>query len=305
LRKGRPGFRITCDGLRCRIRRFLLVEQHGGSKEKELKDLFEKGSDFLDMYSKVAEFTKELMDQNAKLQERINELMEERENLLFQGSSGPEEAQLMRRFEELKKEKQSILNQYRQVEEENKDFLSRYSEIEAENNNLANLYVASYQLHSTLDLYEVLEIITEIIINLIGAQTFGILMINEKNMMLEPMKAEGMPIEGLPSVRVGEGIIGGVAKTGETYYREASGKDMAFDANKPMVAVPLQIKDEIIGVIVVYELLQQKESLEKIDYDLFSLLAGHAATAIFSAKLYGDSVRKRDTIKGFLDLMTQ
>jgi len=55
---------------------------------------------------------------------------------------------------------------------------------------------------------------------------------------------------------------------------------------------------------VVYQLLAQKESLSKVDYDLFNLLAAHAATAVFSAKLYGDSVRKQATIKGFLDLIT-
>ena len=32
-----------------------------------------------------------------------------------------------------------------------RQFAERYVEIEEENNNLANLYVASYQLHSTLD----------------------------------------------------------------------------------------------------------------------------------------------------------
>jgi hypothetical protein len=56
-------------------------------------------------------------------------------------------------------------------------------------------------------------------------------------------------------------------------------------------------------VIVVYQLLPQKERLVKIDYDLFNLLAGHAATAIFSSRLYGDSIRKQKTIKGFIDLL--
>ena len=47
-----------------------------------------------------------------------------------------------------------------------------YVEIEEENNNLANLYVASYQLHSTLDSSEVLKVVLEIVINLIGAEIF-------------------------------------------------------------------------------------------------------------------------------------
>ena len=270
---------------------------------KDINELFTKGKDFLDIYSKVAEFSKELMDENGKLQTKINELISEREGVLTSGG-GAQDSGLMRRLEELKKEKQEILNHYRQVEEENKDFLHRYTEIETENNNLANLYVASYQLHSTLDLKEVLEIITEIIINLIGAHAFGILMRNEKRAVMEPVKAEGVPIEALPHVRFGEGVIGKVARTGDTYYRETSDKPMPDDYSNPLVCLPLKIKDETIGVIVVYRLLAQKAKLVKVDYDLFNLLAAHAATAIFSAKLYGDSVRKQATIKGFLDLLT-
>jgi hypothetical protein len=273
-------------------------------KRKDPADLFTKGKEFFDMYSRVEEFTQEVMEENAKLQARINELVTERERVLSDGVNTPEEEELVRKLNLIKKEKQDILNRYHTVEEENKDFEQRYRDIEMENNNLANLYVASYQLHSTLDLTEVLEIITEIIINLIGAQTFGIMMLNEKRGELEPIKAEGMPLEGLPAVKVGEGIIGGVAGGGETYYRESYDRDAPLDVSHPLVCVALTINDEVIGVIVVYQLLSQKEKLVKIDYDLFGLLAAHAATAIFSSKLYGDSVRKQETIKGFIDLLT-
>jgi hypothetical protein len=270
---------------------------------KEMTDLFTKGKDFFDIYSKVAEFSKELMEENKKLQGRINELITERERVLSEGGEEGD-PKLLRRLEELKREKQEILSHYRQVEEENSDFLHRYQEIETENNNLANLYVASYQLHSTLDQREVLEIITEIIINLIGAHSFGILMLNDKRGLLEPVKAEGIPIAALPAIRVGEGIIGQSAKSGETYYRDSADRPLLDDYTHPLVCLPLKIKEEVIGVIVVYQLFAQKPKLVRVDYDLFNLLAAHAATAIFSAKLYGDSVRKQATIKGFLDLLT-
>ncbi len=263
-----------------------------------------KGKEFLEMYGKVAKFTKDLMEENSKLQSRINNLMNEQEGSLTGGAVDASETELVRRIAELKREKEDVLSQYNQVEDENKDFLDRYYEIEAENNNLANLYVASYQLHSTLDLFEVLEIITEIIINLVGAQSFGVLLFNEKKGVLEPVSSNGIPREALPSVRSGEGIIGSVAQSGDTYYCESMDRPHAVDTSNPLVVVPLKIQDETIGLIVVYQFLSQKEKLEKIDYDLFSLLAAHAATAIFSSRLYGDSIRKQETIKGFLDLLT-
>ncbi len=281
-----------------------MSDQGGGPTEKDFRDLFTKGKDFLDMYSKVTQFTKELVEENERLQARINELIQKRENSLYEGARDPAESRMIRKIEELRREKQDILNQYRHVEEENQDFMDRYREIETENNNLANLYVASYQLHSTLDIREVLEIITEIILNLIGAQTFAILLLNDKKGELECTKAEGMPEDAIPRVHLNEGVIGKTCATGEIYYREAVDERMPLDPLHPMVAVPLQIKEEVIGVIAVYQLFAQKKGLSRIDYDLFALLAGHAATAIFSAKLYGDSVRKQATIKGFLDLLT-
>ena len=48
-----------------------------------------------------------------------------------------------------------------------------------------------------------------------------------------------------------------------------------------------------------------KKAFADVDYELFTLLAGHAATAIFSSRLYSDSERKLSTIQGFLDLLTK
>ena len=61
----------------------------------------------------------------------------------------------------------------------------------------------------------------------------------------------------------------------------------------------------MIGVIVIYKLLVQKPKFAEVDYELFTLLAGHAATAIFSSKLYSESERKLSTIQGFIDLLTK
>lgn len=273
------------------------------SRGEEQKDLFAKGKEFLEMYNKVAAFTQELMDQNAQLRQQMAALQTERKGMV-NGVGDPSNQRLWKRLEELKQERQQILDRYHQKEEENKDFYERFLEIETENNNLANLYVASYQLHSTLEFQEVLDVITEIIINLIGAQTFALWLLDEKKNLLHPVKAEGLALETLVPVTPGEGIIGSVAEAGEVWYREKLSPETPMDVDQPMVCVPLKIKERVIGVIAVYRLLQQKERLVKVDYELFTLLAAHAATAVFGARLYSDSVRKRKTIKGFLDLLT-
>ena len=235
---------------------------------------------FLELFNKGKEFTEELLRENQRLRYRL---------ATIEG----EVKQLEERFHE--------------IEAENKDFAARYVEIEEQNNNLANLYVASYQLHSTLDFREVVQIVEEILINLIGARTFAILLLDEKTNDLQTVASEGddaMPGIDKISMRLGEGILGTVARSGESYYFSQDPRGGAVSIDRPLAAVPLKIKDQVIGLIAIYKLLQQKEAFSAVDYELFALLAAHAATAVFASKLYSQSERKLNTIQSFLDLLT-
>lgn len=262
-----------------------------------------KAEEFLQAFKKGAEFTHELLKENERLRFRVLEL----ENALGAQSAGSgteQSAVLMTRIKELEQEKQDILNRIRQIEDENQDFANRYVEIEAENNNLANLYIASYQLHSTLDFKEVLQIIMEIVINLIGAEEFALMLLDEKTGDLQAVACEGLDREDIPPVMLGNGLIGQALQSGESYFADDM-ENYQRDMLSPMVCVPLKIKDHVIGVLAIYKLLIQKEKFAQVDYELFTLLAGHAATAIFGARLYSDSERRLSTIQGFLDLLTK
>ena len=255
---------------------------------------------FLELFNKGKEFTEELLRENQRLRYRLAASESE-------GASREEVERLRAEVAQLTDENRRIATRYKEVEEENKDFAHRYIEIEEQNNNLANLYVASYQLHSTLDFREVITIVQEIVINLIGAESFAILLLDEKTNELKAIASEGddvMPGVDNVSARLGDGILGQVAKTGESYYINQDVEGGRVTLDKPLAAVPLKIKEHVIGLIVIYKLLQQKDSFSAVDYELFSLLAAHAATAIFSSKLYSQSERKLNTIQSFLDLLT-
>lgn len=260
----------------------------------------EKAEKFLELFNKGKEFTEELLRENQRLRFRLASLETE--------AAASEEVQRLRaEVQQLTEENRRIAMRFKEVEEENKDFANRYIEIEEQNNNLANLYVASYQLHSTLDFREVIQIVQEIVINLIGAEAFAILLLDEKTNELKTIASEGedvMPGTDAISVRLGDGVLGNVAKTGESYYINQDVEGGRVTIDKPLAAVPLKIKEHVIGLIAIYRLLQQKDSFSAVDYELFSLLAAHAATAIFSSKLYSQSERKLNTIQSFLDLLT-
>ncbi|HUP49354.1 MAG TPA: GAF domain-containing protein [Thermoanaerobaculia bacterium] len=261
-----------------------------------------KAEKFLEIFNKGKEFTEELLLENQRLRYRLAALESE-----HPGMSHEEVSRLREQLAKLTEEHRRVQEQFRQVEEENKDFASRYIEIEEQNNNLANLYVASYQLHSTLDFREVIQIVQEIVINLIGAGSFAVLLMDENTSELRSIASEGedeMPGISRISTRLGEGILGEVAQSGESYYADLDAGGGAVTLERPLAVVPLKIKEHVIGLVAIYKLLQQKDAFTAVDYELFSLLAAHAATAVFSSKLYSQSERKLNTIQSFLDLLT-
>lgn len=263
-----------------------------------------RAEEFLQLFKKGAEFTQELLKENERLRFQLLQAQGTGDGESRAPAGSGEIADLRQRIAVLEREKQEILQRIKRVEEENLDFANRYVDIEAENNQLANLYIASYQLHSTLDFTEVLQVISEIIINLIGAEKFALLLLEEKTGRLRPVMAEGLELEQFPPLLVGQGIIGRVAEVGENHFvSEIAGSQP--DLEHPLVAIPLKIKDHVLGVIVIYGLLVQKQRFAEVDYELFTLLAGHAATAIFSSNLYSESERKLSTIQGFIGLLTK
>ena len=262
----------------------------------------QRAEKFLEIFNKGKEFTEELLRENQRLRYRVASLETERQR------PADEVQRLRDQLTHLTEENRRIQQRFREVEEENKDFANRYIEIEEQNNNLANLYVASYQLHSTLDFREVIQIVQEIVINLIGAEAFAILLLDEKTNELKTIAFEGEDVHARrrPDLHA--------PRRGRARQRRQDRRELLRQSGhrrrrrsrieKPLAAVPLKIKEHVIGLIVIYKLLQQKDAFSAVDYELFSLLAAHAATAIFSSKLYSQSERKLNTIQSFLDLLT-
>lgn len=265
----------------------------------------ERAEEFFNSFKKTAEFVKELLQDNERLRFQVARLQEELKSFQNRGESLEAHAECHQKIAQLEAEKQELLARFQEVERENKNFAEKYVEIENENNNLANLYIASYQLHSTLNFKEVVQIIMEIVINLIGAEIFVLFILDEKTNELTPISAEGIELSSVNNIKLGKGTIGKAAKTGENYFSEIIPMYDQFDQDYPIACIPLKIKERTIGIIAIYKLLLQKEKFNDLDYELFTLLAGHAATAIFSAKLYSESERKLSTIQGFIDLLTK
>ena len=262
----------------------------------EILNLFKKSEELVEMLRNGRAFTEELMCENERLRYRVVQL--EAENL------NPPEP-LLKEVERLRVEngqmaqKLEFLNgKFQQVEAENKDFAQRYVEVEEQNESLANLYVASHRLHSTLDSLEVVECIKEILLNMIGSEDFGLFVVDDESGELVRSGYEGETAAEPAKERttLGEGVEGAVALIGEPFFSESAG-------DGPCACVPLKIKERVVGVIAIYTLLSHKKGLSVLDHKLLELLAGHAASALISSKLYSMADRKLRTIEGFMNLL--
>ncbi|MBW2293996.1 MAG: GAF domain-containing protein [Deltaproteobacteria bacterium] len=263
---------------------------------------YERGEAVLSIFKRGAEFTRQLLSENEMLRNRLQELNDRQRS----AAQDPDQWEKLRqelknRISTLEVENQTILSQLHEIENENHQFAERYIEIEEENNNLANLYVASYQLHSTLDASEVLKVILEIVINLVGAEIFSVYVYDDKKNYLEPVASEGRPLSSFPRIEVGNGFVGESVAAGEVATQELASPD----GETPVVCIPLQVDERPVGAIVINSLLQQKSGFSPLDHELFTLLAGHAATAIFASRLHSQSKRKLSTIQGFIDLLSK
>lgn len=268
------------------------------------EDLLANRHEFLQMFKRGAEFTEELLKENERLRFVIADLETRVQHINTQQSDNNLVKELMDKAGRLEAERAELMRRFSEVEAENKDFASRYVKVEAENNSLMAIYVASYQLHSTLDFQEVLQIITEIILNFVGAEVFSVAMVDEESGELRPLVCEGITPDVVAKRSSKDGIIGEVMRTGRAHF-VTNIENLKVEPDNPAICIPLQIKDKVIGTIVVYKFLPQKTHIANVDHELFTLLAGHAATAIFSSKLYTDSRRKLNTIQGLIDLVTQ
>ena len=271
-----------------------------GAPGDRIEELLASRQEFLQVFKRGAEFTEELMRENQRLRYRVAEL-----ETNSQPARNDDELvrELVDKLARVENEKRELVARISGVERENQDFASRYVEIEQENNNLLNIYVASYQLHSTLDYDEVLRAITEVVLNFIGAEVFTILGVDATTRAVRVLVAEGIGLNEAGALPVPPAVKG-VIDSGMPYFVTGEVGDYTLDYNAPAVCVPLKIKDQTIGVLSIYKFLQQKKRLASVDHELFTLLAGHAATALFAAKLYTDSRRKLSTIQGFIDLVT-
>ncbi len=149
-------------------------------------------------------------------------------------------------------------------------------------------------LAATLDLQKILQTIMEKISDFLQPDTWSLLMLDEKTDELYFEIAIGAGASKLKDIRlkVGEGIAGWVAKTGEPVLIEDVKNDSRFERRfdeitqtdtQSVICVPIRGREKVLGVIELINCLG-KEKFRKEDIPILKNLADYAAIALENAR---------------------
>src|SRR5579862_6770967 len=149
-------------------------------------------------------------------------------------------------------------------------------------------------LTSSLQLDQVLRTIMEKINEVLRPDTWSLLLMDIEKGELYFQIATGVGAEALKDVRIklGQGLAGWVAQTGEVVVVPDTSKDSRFFAQvdertkmetRSIVAVPVRFRDHCLGVIELINCIGP-EGFSKRDLALLEALADYAAIAIENAR---------------------
>jgi hypothetical protein len=257
--------------------------------EQELRSLGDKAGD-QNVSSLMEE--EELRRDVVELEKRLSRV-EEQTHELIQMLKGPSADGDAIGGPQMAGKLKALQDRVKQMEDENKALGDVCNHLRQQNEAISNLYVAKHRLHATLNPSEVMKIIEEILIELIGAKEYGILILEQKSNTLRLVAGRGVE-DRLPSktIPAGEGVIGDVAATGKPFFFKPTG-GAERSTFLPLATIPLKMDGKLMGVVVIFGLLPHKSGLTPIDHQLLELVAEHAPAALVSAHLYQTRGAKR------------
>jgi GAF domain-containing protein len=154
---------------------------------------------------------------------------------------------------------------------------NRCEDLEEYRAHLGRLCVASTQLHESDELADCLRNLQDVVVNLIGSEQIAIWSLSADGCYLELRASQGIEPERWWTVKVGEGMVGRSAASGEISVPgpEAGGE--------PALCIPLMLGRRVVGAVAVFHLLPHRSGFGPLDQDVFRLISRQAAFALCCA----------------------
>jgi len=217
-------------------------------------DLRKEREHILQSFGRGARLTEEVATEHERLVSRIAEL--ERDNAVLRAKVETDDAvrELLSKIERLEEEKSELLSHVQEVEANSNQFSERFQQVESEFSNLANLFVASNQLHYSLSPRGVMRRIKEVLAQLVGAEAYVIYFANQEGTDLVPIAAEGVSGNDLLNQPIHASLVGRVYHSGDAMVDE-EGDPSRGTLEKPPAVLPLLVDEHVIGVIAIFSTL--------------------------------------------------
>lgn len=264
-------------------------------------DLMRERDEVLQSFSRGARLTEQFMNEYTRMRDRLIELENENDRLRAQLLADDKVARLLEKVEALETERQDLLRRTERAERAQDRFDERFNEVEGEFAQLANLFVASNQLHASMSPRGVVRRIKEILAQLVGAESYAMYFMSSDGAELVPIASEGVPGDRLLPLAIGGTSVGQAVLLRVSRIDEERVPNRA-DFDDPPVIIPLVVDDTAVGAIVIFGTLEQKSRFTHTDFELFKLLGQHAAAALVGSSLFEQAGRKLPFAEAFRDL---
>lgn len=154
---------------------------------------------------------------------------------------------------------------------------------------IALLYDASQAVLSTFNLDEVLEQILSIVRDYFHATNSAVLLLDLGTREFVVRTSIGRPVEGAKRrIAPGMGLIGTAAQQKRPVYAPDVSQDSRYIAHlsetKSEVAIPLMVRDEVVGVLDIQS--DEFDAFDSETLDLLTLFSTQASIALENARLY-------------------
>lgn len=162
---------------------------------------------------------------------------------------------------------------------------------------LANLYVATYQLHASLEAGDVRAAVADIAVNLLGAERFSIWIKDDAGALVRAAESSGVdPAAPDEPYAGGDTLL-------DACVREQALQFGPREGSSSVASVPFAAQGELVGVLLVERILPQKPGFTAGDRELLDLLAAHTASALIAARAFQQTQRKLTTYEGLLGFL--
>jgi signal transduction histidine kinase len=160
-------------------------------------------------------------------------------------------------------------------------------------------------INTTLEPKQVLNLVLRQAVSIMRASSGSLILINPHTQLLEIEVAIGLSKKAQAlRLPIGRGITGWVAKTGRPLRVSDVRRDPRYVCVRKNVrselAVPLQLKDQLIGVLNVDSV--RRNAFSKTDEELLAAVADHAARVIYNAWLYEQVHHKARQLEALLSV---